>query len=208
MEKSKFSMEKIGKYLREVSVVVIGVAITLSASYWITNRNEKRDMALYLDAIKLELEENIKAINQYAESLQGSVRYAEYLQSNDKKSLNADTISSYAYYYGTVPACRFRVNAFETFKSSGFMRLMDDRDLLLTVWDAYAELDWLRLELNECNQLKMEDIRKYIQLLAEGTPHIPMYNFYISNIPYKMAYNCEETSKILKESLEKLEKRK
>ena len=33
--KQKNSINKIGKYLREISVSVIGVAITLSASYWI-----------------------------------------------------------------------------------------------------------------------------------------------------------------------------
>ena len=206
MSKSKKSTNKIRKYLREISVVVIGVAITLSLSYWISNNKEKKDMFLYLDAIRLELEENIKAIDQYIEDLQGSVKYADYLQSHDKKLLNADTISSYAYAYGNVPVYKFKTNAFEMFKNSGFMRLMDDRRLLLTVWNAYAELDGLRLELNECIQVKKEEIRKEIQILAEEIPHIPMYNFYLSNIPYKMPYNCEETAKILKETLGQLEK--
>ena len=206
MNKPEKSTNEIGKYLREISVVVIGVAITLSVSYWITNRNEKRDMFLYLDAIKLEFEENIKAIDQYTESLRGSVRYADYLQSHDKKLLNVDTISSYAYDWGNVPVFKFKTNAFDMFKNSNFMRLMKDRELLLTVWNAYAELEGLRLELNDCTQIKKEEIRKEIQMFSEGTPHIPMYKFYLSNIPYKMQYNSEETSKILKESLEKLEK--
>ena len=47
----KESIKKSGKYLREISVVVIGVAITLSVSYWIGVKNEKRDMALHLRAI-------------------------------------------------------------------------------------------------------------------------------------------------------------
>ena len=49
------TIKKIGKFVREISVIVIGVAITLSASYWLSDRNEKRDMALYLTAIKMEL---------------------------------------------------------------------------------------------------------------------------------------------------------
>jgi hypothetical protein len=42
MSKFKTSTSKIGRYLREISVVVIGVAITLSASYWVTSRSEKK----------------------------------------------------------------------------------------------------------------------------------------------------------------------
>ena len=60
------TVKKVGKYLREISVVVIGVAITLSASFWINNRNDKRDMNLYLYAIKLELDENIKFLEKEA----------------------------------------------------------------------------------------------------------------------------------------------
>ena len=88
-------MNKIGKYLREISVVVIGVAITLSVSYWISNKSEKRDMALYLNAIKLELEENIKTLERAIENLEPSVRYSNYLKSQDAKSLNSDSINSY-----------------------------------------------------------------------------------------------------------------
>ena len=206
MSNPKKSTSEIWKYLREISVVVIGVAITLSASYLITNINEKRDMSLYLDAIRLEFEENIKAIDKYSESLQGSVKYADYLQSHDKKSLNTDTINSYAHDWGNVPAFKFKTNAFDMFKNSNFMRLMNDRELLLTVWNAYAELEGLSVELNDCTQIKKEEIRKEIKMFSEGTPHIPMYNFYLSNIPYKMPYNSDETSKILKEALEKMEK--
>jgi hypothetical protein len=46
--KSKLSItvKKAGKYLREISVVVIGVAVTLSASYWISNSMEVSDDSL------------------------------------------------------------------------------------------------------------------------------------------------------------------
>ena len=46
--KSKLSItvKKTGKYLREISVVVIGVAVTLSASYWISNNMEVSDDSL------------------------------------------------------------------------------------------------------------------------------------------------------------------
>ena len=42
-------MKKIGKYLREVSVVMLGVAITISVTIWINKKSEKKDMSLYLE---------------------------------------------------------------------------------------------------------------------------------------------------------------
>jgi len=197
--------DRMKDFLWEVFIILVAVNITIWFHNWNDKRHEKRDMTLYLNAIKFELEENIKIIDSEIESLQGSERYANYLQSHDKKSLNADTISSYASDYGTVPVYQFKTNAFEMFKNSGFMRIMDSKELLLVIWDTYAKLDELKLTLDECTQMKKDNIRTDIQLLAEGTPHIPVYSFYISNLPHKMPYNCEETSKILKETVEKLE---
>ena len=57
------SIEKIGKYLREISVVVIGVAITLFASFLLTNSNEKKDIALYLSSLKME-SVTLSSVNQ------------------------------------------------------------------------------------------------------------------------------------------------
>ena len=79
----KNSTKKIGKYLREISVVVIGVAITLSVSVWLGNRNEKKDIALHLHAIKMELEENEKNLENLIERLKLAAEYTNYLLSHD-----------------------------------------------------------------------------------------------------------------------------
>jgi len=96
MNKAKISFEKIGKYLREISVVVIGVAITLSVSYWITSKTEKRDMALYMNTIKLELTENKKTLDEIEQHLQKSLNYTVYLLSLNQKLPHADTIRFYS----------------------------------------------------------------------------------------------------------------
>jgi len=128
--KQKSLIRKIGKYLREISVVVIGVAITLSASYWISQRGEKRDLKLYLNAIKLELEENIETLEGAIEDLKPSVRYSNYLGSVDAKSINSDSIDSYGDVFTVLKMYSFQTNAFEMFKNSGHMRLIDDKELL------------------------------------------------------------------------------
>jgi hypothetical protein len=95
--KQNSSMNPIIKYLREVSVVVIGVAVTVGIGLWINNSNIKKDQKQYLDAIILELKENAENFDNYAKMLQKSVRYSNYLHSlNDIKSINGDSTNYYA----------------------------------------------------------------------------------------------------------------
>ena len=57
--KSKISIKPIVQYFRELSVVVIGVAVTVSLGFWVNNKNNEKDLTEYLTALKIELEENI-----------------------------------------------------------------------------------------------------------------------------------------------------
>ena len=58
-------MKKILKYLRELSIIIIGVAITAGVGFWINNRNNKKDLESHLIAVKLELEYNAKSLDCY-----------------------------------------------------------------------------------------------------------------------------------------------
>jgi hypothetical protein len=179
-------MSKIVKYLREVSVVVIGVAITLSATLWISQKSEKKDLNLYLNAVKMELEENIDKLNKVFEYAQLEINYTNYLLSNDRKLLNVDTLFYYA------QACcynneifSFKTYAFEMFKTSGIMRLVDDKELLLTLWRVYDALLMQMKILDVYSELKMEELKKEMLLIDAYnlTPKTfinitPMYNFY------------------------------
>ena len=210
MNKSKISMNKIGKYLRELSIVVLGVAITLSVSYWITNKNEKRDMALYLNAIKLELEENIKLLDDEAEYLEDWENYALYLQSHSKNSLHPDSIRMGGYSgLGVVKNFIFQTSAFEMFKVSGAMRLIDDKELLQSLWHAYFRIEKIGLMINDYYELKKEQGLKENQLILEGKPNpILFYDFFITYINFGALEGCKDLSEELKETVLKLERQK
>ena len=207
MHKSKKPQNQIVQFLRETAVVVIGVAITLSASYFITRSSEKRDMYLYLNTIKMELEENLKVLDQSAVIYQRHVRYADYLRSNDKEELTPDSISHYSnVYYGYSPYT-FNNNAFEMFKTSGIMRLMNDKELLLSIWDIYSGLSEIKTMLDLYMNMRLEDMKKEKDWsLTEKLKNIPMYNFYITEAPYNMQYACEEGSRGVNEVLLMLDK--
>ena len=205
-EKQNFSINKIGKYLCEISVVVIGVAITLSASYWISNKSEKRDMALYLDAIKLELEENIETLEQAIKDLEPSIKYSNYLRSLDVKSLNIDSISSYENAL-SVNMYSFQTNAFEMFKNSGIMRFIDDKEFLQSLWNMYEGIIGTRTISDWYFQEKWSALKQEIPLLIDGQKLkiAPMYYFHLS-MPNLMLVHYEKTLKKSKEMVLKLEK--
>ena len=217
MNKSKFSIKKIWKYLRETSVVVIGVAITLSAGYWISNRNEKRDMDLYLNAIKLELEENIRILDITNKSLiQPAVRYSDYLQSHDKKSLTMDSLKYYSMHYGgtiyNLSTITFKTNAFEMFKTSGYMRLVKNKELMFSIWDTYAILADVKQVFDKYSDLKTEEAKKYFFQYSNSPSDEdilkdpPLYDIYINlPIPFVQKSNYVRAMASINETISKFE---
>jgi len=186
MKKIKIQTEKIGKFLREIAVIVIGVAITLSASYWITNKNSEKDVALYLNAIKLELEENIRVLEDANNGMiQTSINYSNYLRSHEKKTLNIDSLSFYRNMaaFNNSPVM-VKTNAFDMFKTSGNMRLVKDKELLLSLWESYTKLAELKQGFEGLQQLKMDEMKKYFYLNSlpeeELLKNPPMYDFYVN----------------------------
>jgi len=217
MNKTKTSIKKISEISREIFVVVIGVGITLSASYWITNRKEKSDMTLYLNTIKLELTENKKALDEIEQHLQKSYNYTRYLSSHNKKSLNADSIRFYSDTYFEVYPLTLKTNAFEMFKTSGNMRFVSDKELLLSIWDTYAILVEFQQQNTAVTGIKVEDMRKetqhvpILEILSRSDEEIlknvpPMYNFHV-NVQFYSALllTYRNTSAILNETLSKFE---
>ena len=140
-------MSKFGKYLLDISVVVIGVAITLCVGYWISMRSVKKDVALSINAIKIELEQNANAFDDYANRLKKSTRYNNYLRLHDEKSISQDSIEYYAMtdqdgigWGQSFAPILFTKNAFEMLKTSGTMRYITDRKLLEKIWITYSGL--------------------------------------------------------------------
>ena len=208
MKEQKFSISKIGKYLREISVVVIGVAITLSVSFWISQRSEKRDITLYLNAIKLELEENIATLEWAIEELKPSVKYSNYLKSQDTKSLKSDSIKSHGDAF-SVNMYSFQTNAFEMFKNSGVMRFIDDKEFLQSLWNMYEGIIGIRTISDWYFQEKWNALKQDIPLLIEDQKQkiAPLYYFHLA-MPDLMLAHYEKVLKKSKVMVLRLENKK
>ena len=217
MNKSKVSMKPIVKYLRELSIVVMGVTITVGIGLWVNNNNIKKDQKQYLDAIILELEENADTFDTYAKMLQKSVRYSNYLHSlHDVKSLSRDSIRYYAIttddgigWGNADPITLYNEDAFEMFKFSGAMRQVDDKKLLLSIWKVYHLMKSTQNRIDYCLQYKQELIVSDLHRIDDGKPVVVNGKwFYINNVPLQMVLECESAAKFIKETVSELEKSK
>ena len=206
---TKISVKTVVRYIRDFSIVVAGIAVTLYVNEQVTNRNEKRNLKLYLSTIKLEMENNLGNIEWQINILQKSIGYTNYLNSNDKQSLHPDTIKSYncdgGYYY--YASFEYKQTAFEMFKISGVMRFMDNRNLLHDIWNVYNGLSGLKEGVYEYNHMKLEEIKKEI-LTSEkkDKDFIPMYNFYTIPVTSMLVQSYDDQREFLEEVIEWLEK--
>ena len=207
MSNPKPFSKKIAKYFSDISVIVIGVAITLSVSHWLSIRSEKKDLALYLNAVQLELEENLNSLNHIQQWLEPNVRYSTYVHTHPRKSLNRDTLEKYRNVaYSLEQFYSFKNSAFEMFKNSGTMRLISDKDLLLLLWNVYQHLDGLNKALDWYFQIKTEELKKEFPIVFDGgTVDVPMWFFYVTGTPLLMVPPVERTISLSQEMLEKLE---
>ena len=217
MDKLKKSMKKTGKYLRELSVVVIGVAITISVTLWITNRNDKKDLALYLNAILIELNQNAKSFDNQARMFQKSARYADYIRSHDEKSISQDSLNYYYFsnndgfgYALLQSTFVYRKNAFEMLKISGAMRQVDDKELLMHLWYIYNYMEIGQLFIDMCFQRKREEATIEWQRRMDGKPDIvPMQNFFSnSDFPYQLVIQNEGLAVAIRSVISRLEESK
>ena len=163
----------------------------------------------------MELEQNAENFDWYANSLQKSIRYSKYIMSHDEKSINQDTIIYYrsnesgigwAY---ILSETIFIKNAFEMLKTSGAMRQVVDKELLMSIWGAYSRMESTQQFLDMCFQIKREEVMKEVQLIMAGKPStVPIQTFYVMALPNDMVHLCKQMSERIKETLSKLEQSK
>ncbi|MDR0659562.1 MAG: hypothetical protein LBG19_01910 [Prevotellaceae bacterium] len=111
-------MRKVGKYFCEVSVVIIGVTLTLMATSWINSCSEKKDLRLYLDAVKLELEDNLNMLQKAEEYIDKTLQLSEYLALNESEKHSRDSLKKYKSITQSFYFFVYKTEAFDRFKIS------------------------------------------------------------------------------------------
>lgn len=158
MKHKRFKKLRPWNYLRELSIVIIGVAITLYAGNRISSANEKKDMRLQVSAIYTELEDNKNKLDNLIDYYQKHAHLSELLQKNlhDPQQPLNDSIRKYQNIIGRIVPFTFKKGAYEMFLQSGTMKLLKDRDLLLNITESYALLEIAKEQHDRYNDTKIQ----------------------------------------------------
>ena len=156
-------LKKPVKYLRELSVVIIGVAVTFLGSDWISNRKSKNDLERYLSAVKTEMQDNLEIIREKAEFYRYTGDFAHYLMSDQPENLSADSLEYLGNRgdYGVfthIFTLTYKTSAFDMLKSSGTMHLISDNSLFLHIMDSYNQMENVKQESDNYMARKIDVI--------------------------------------------------
>lgn len=175
--------------MRELSVVVIGVAITFFASSWVTNHREKKELRGHLSAVKIELESNLEMVRSNFDYYDRLVDFSFYLQSRSLEELTLEEITHAAttpdgvnvmnriYYYMPVETV-----SFEAMKQSGTAKHIHDQNVWRAIMKSYKSLEELKHENDTYMNIKID---YFYNILRDGSLDkkqwaisLPEYNFY------------------------------
>jgi hypothetical protein len=205
----KLKQLKIGNYFRELSIVIIGVAVTLYVSNVVSDIKERKDLKLQLNAVYSELEDNLERIDDLIEHNNKIEKFsaclAEYYY-HPKQSI-ADSIRKNSGIIGKTYSYAYKRGAYDMFINSGAMKLFNDKELLLDITDCYAAMELTKEYHNSYESLKLDLVRKLYDydtkfIMADIDLTNPMYrglyNFHITASP---GINAKETKKQIEKVL-------
>jgi len=200
---------RIGNYFRELSVVIIGVAVTLFVSDLISTEKENNDLNLQLTAIYSELEDNLQRMDvliDYYDKLGHLRKYLlESVDSTD--SAVNDSIRKYEHLAYNTISFTYKKGAYDMFVNSGAMKLLKDREQLLNITESYSVLEEIKQEhdgyvsskshlFNEIYKMDKDKIFDKSILMSSEIPYI--FNFHALNS------GMEIQAKEVKEQIEKV----
>ncbi|MDR3251728.1 MAG: hypothetical protein LBT42_08725 [Tannerella sp.] len=206
----KLRQLKIGNYFRELSVVIIGIAVTLYASDAITGAKEKEGMNIQMNDIYAELEFNLFIIDRLTPHFDGVDSLKEYLRKDYKNPGQgyADSLRNYIHVVGQTHSFLYKKGAYEMFLNSGSAKLFEDKTLLSGITECYAMMEMAKESVDRDMSLKMDMIRKLYDYDTEAVVDEDMD---LKRPMYRSLYNYYmvstggggESLKNAKESIEK-----
>jgi len=181
-------MKDIIKYLRELSIIVVGIAITVLSGLWINQKNNEKDIELYLENIKMELQENLNDLNGVKYYYEKSARYSDYLIKNNMQNLHPDTLREYFDLTLMHVFFTYKSSAFKMFETSGTMRLVKDKSKVTSIWNCYDAFEFIKMINDFYIQRKVTTIERIPDITIGNVTQELLYGFFTN----RMAENWAE----------------
>lgn len=177
---------KVGKYFRELSTIIIGIAITFWGNNYINGINTKKALKQELKAIESELRENEKEIDEILSFYNDLSRYSDLLLKGNTQKVHNDSLKKYQYTLTTINSFNFKKDAFDMIKYSGSLKEINDVTSILNIMECYRLMEqakeghdiYMNQKVNMLT-LKLLDINILDNIVLSPKENVAMYNFII-----------------------------
>jgi len=151
-----FSGSSIFEYFRELSIVIIGVLITLFITNYISGSNKQKEIKGMLGFIRTELIENKENLEWIQWRWEGEQHIFKLALKNadNLKQIPADTLKKYNYAIGALYSLSTKKESYELLKTSMLMQYVKDKNLLRKLSGMYGRLQNLDAQLSRYSAQK------------------------------------------------------
>lgn len=163
---------QVGDYIRQTSIVVIGVLITFVGSDLITRCSEQKDIKSTMLLIRDELANNRKNFDEITADFSMDERLSSLLVEHDMncRAIPEDSLKQFRYSIGQIRSFIYTRNALDILKNSMLMQKISDKELLLALTDVYDTLEGYKMSVNGYYDMKEDAvITFYLTLTDEQT---------------------------------------
>lgn len=145
-------------YLRELSVVIIGILITLSITNLINNYNRQKDLDGMLSLVKQELYENLESLDGVQRRWEGEAHIFSVIRKNDFNidAIPVDTLGKYYYAIGALHGFSGKTDSYDVLKASTQVQYIKHKGLLQNLSYAYSRISALNDQLTIYSEKKAD----------------------------------------------------
>lgn len=176
-------------YIRELSIVIIGVLITLLITNILSDRAKQAEVKRALTLVKIELEENLHQIEWAQQKWETEQRIYGFIRQNMDhiENIAVDTLWKYRKVIGDKHSLAIVTDSYEVLKSSLLMQYIKDKDFLSELSKTYGIIGLISRKLNNYSNIKGNGIDHMINSIdknnLEKWTNGTVYDFY--NIPLR-----------------------
>lgn len=156
-------------YLRELSVVIIGILITLSITSLIGNYNKQNELKGMLTMVKEELidnQERLIAVKNKWENEQHLFRLIRKNQ-NDITQIPTDTLNKYRFVIGSLYSFDFKNESYDVLQSSVYRQYIKERKLKYNLSSIYSSFATIDTQLNNYAEQKKTTLSPLLEELTD-----------------------------------------
>ncbi len=134
---------RVFSYFRELSVVIIGVLITLAITDRINTNTKRSEIREALSLVKMELWNNLEILEEVSTYYEEDIKLLGLFRDNleNIRAIPAESILENPNVFGRMFEFTPTKDAYEVLKSSVLMPYIKDKTLLLDLMKCYSQMD-------------------------------------------------------------------